>query len=286
MATTSLILGLVSLFLGAFTGVPAIILGLIALIQISGSKGRLTGRGSAIAGIGTGLLFSIFITFALFSSVFAVRNAAARMSDSNNLKQMSLATLNYDDTYGHLPGSVPPPDKFGKAGIGKGKPQLSWRVEILPFIERDDLYNQFHLDEPWDSPHNKQLIPRMPKTYAHPKADPQWAKDGLTVYRVFTGLHCAYQPGADHPIRVAQILDGTSNTIMIVESADPVVWTKPDELEYDANKPLPKLGNYFSGGHQVALFDASTRMISPSISERTLRNAITIDDGNVLGPDW
>jgi hypothetical protein len=280
LATASLVLGLVSLCFGALTGVPAIILGLIAFIKISGSKGRLTGTGKAVAGVATGLIFSILTIFA----AFRVQDARERMVDSNNLHQMGLAVHNYSDSNnGSLPSCGDPLDPFGKPVVPGRKSQLSWRVHLLPYIEQDNLYRQFKLDEPWDSPTNKRLIPMMPKIYAHPKADPQWAEEGKTVYRVFTGPHCAFNPGAHFP---ASIPDGTSNTIMIAESADPVIWTKPDEIEYDPTQPLPKLGHYFSGVYQFGMFDGSTHTVSTSVSETTLRAAITSNGTEILGPDW
>jgi hypothetical protein len=279
LATASLILGLVSICFGALTGVPAIILGLIAFIKISGSKGRLTGTGKAVAGVTTGLIFSVLMIFGFFR----VQEAKERIVDSNNLHQMGLGVMNYCDTNnGRLPGYDDSPDPFNP-GVPGRKSQLSWRVHLLPYLEQDNLYRPFKLDEPWDSPTNKRLIPMMPKIYAHPKADPQWAQEGKTVYRVFTGPHCAFNLGARFP---ATIVDGTSNTIMVVESADPVIWTKPDEIEYDPKQPLPKFGHYFSGGYQVLMFDGSTRMISPSVSETTLRAAITSNGNDFLGPDW
>src|SRR5262249_55645747 len=50
----------------------------------------------------------------------------------------------------------------------KGKPLLSWRVALLPYLGEWDLYRKFKLDEPWDSPHNKALLPLMPEIYACP----------------------------------------------------------------------------------------------------------------------
>ena len=68
---------------------------------------------------------------------------AERMRSANNLKQVMLALYNYHDTYGHLPTDITTKD-------GK-KPLLSWRVQILPYIDHADLYRKFKLDEPWDS---------------------------------------------------------------------------------------------------------------------------------------
>src|SRR5262249_49160883 len=77
---------------------------------------------------------------ALAEAVQKTRGAAARLQSQNNLKQLLLATINYADSYGHLPAQA----IFGK----DGKPLLSWRVTILPFLEGEALYKEFHLDEP------------------------------------------------------------------------------------------------------------------------------------------
>ena len=79
----------------------------------------------------------------------------------NNEKQIALAMHNYHAANDHLP----PAAIKDKAG----KPLLSWRVAILPYLEQAALYNKFHLDEPWDSPHNKALIASMPAVYACPE---------------------------------------------------------------------------------------------------------------------
>src|SRR5207249_2796575 len=83
------------------------------------------------------------------------RIAGRRTVSQNNLKQIGLAMHNYHDTYRHFPPQALT-DK-------NGKPLLSWRVAVLPFIEQDNLYRQFKLDEPWDSEHNRKLLERMPK---------------------------------------------------------------------------------------------------------------------------
>lgn len=81
----------------------------------------------------------------------------------NKLKQFGLACQNYHDTNDALPGNIADKD---------GKPLLSWRIAILPFIEQQALYEQFKRDEPWDSEHNKKLIEKMPKLYAPVRESP------------------------------------------------------------------------------------------------------------------
>ncbi|HTU19628.1 MAG TPA: DUF1559 domain-containing protein [Gemmataceae bacterium] len=90
------------------------------------------------------------------------REPTARSQSHNNLKQMILAMYNYQDTV--MEHSLPPAALVDR----QGRPLLSWRVLILPFLEQQNLYNEFHLDEPWDSPHNLRQLPRMPKVYSSP----------------------------------------------------------------------------------------------------------------------
>jgi Protein of unknown function (DUF1559) len=256
----------------------------LSLDQIKGGKGATKVDRQVWVGIVLGLIVTVLV-FVCLGGVLGTRDRdSARMFDANNLRQMALAMEAFEDTYGHLPGSVPV-DKFGNPLVGKGKPQLSWRVELLPFLEQQNLYNEFHLDEPWDSPHNQELIPRMPKTY-YPIAADLKGERGLTVYRVFTGPHCTFRPGNDKLMHLSDITDGRSNTILIAESADPVIWTKPDEMEYDAEKPIPKLGEYFCGRYQFVTFDGTVRTVPTSFSEKKLREAIAIDDGNGGMIDW
>ena len=287
-AIAALVLGLMSFCAVIFTGIPAIIFGILGLNDISKSRGRLKGKGMAITGIVLGALGGLVIgpiamlIGLLVPAVEKVREAAARIQSSNNLKQMAIAMHNYNDTIDHLPenAAISGPD---------GKPLLSWRVALLPYLEQGSLFKQFHLDEPWDSPHNKTLIPLMPKVYVVPAADPKVAQQGLTYYRVFVGPGTAFRLRGDKPPRIPDsIPDGTSNTIMIVEAAEAVPWTKPDELVYDPTGPLPPLGGHLRPGYcNVVMFDGSTRIVHlPGVSESTLRHAITANDGQPLGADW
>lgn len=287
-AVASLILGIGSLFCNVLTGLPAVILGILALRDIGRSRERLTGRGLAIGGITTasvGTLLSCVVLgvyLLLFSAVGRVREAASRTQSANNLKQMGLALHNYQSTYNTFP-----PAAIGGAPFqppGQGKALLSWRVAILPFIEQQVLYSQFKLDEPWDSPNNIKLLARMPKIYMLPGDDK--TPSDHTHYQVFVDKGAAFDRTAGHTFP-RDFPDGISNTIFIAEVENAVPWTKPEDVPFDPSKPIvPLMSRYFRSGFNVAMGDGSVHRVVPEISETTLKAAITRNGNEVLGPDW
>jgi hypothetical protein len=288
-AVAALVLGLLSLcVLGILAGLPAIILGFMGLRDIDRGRGRLGGKGMAITGLVLGFIsvLTSLLLLLLVPAVWKVRESANRIQSHNNLRQISLAMMNDAD---FNQGRMVAPAICDK----NGKPLLSWRVAILPYIEQQGLYNQFHLDEPWDSPHNMRLVAQMPKVYAHPAADPAATARGETHYRVFTGPQTPF-PAAEPPFETHRssmrypfgFTDGVSNTILVVEAADAVPWTKPDELPYNPNGPLPRLGLQPGKGFSAVMADGGVRQVSGNLSDATLRAAITPNGNDLLGPDW
>lgn len=188
---------------------------------------------------------------------------------SNNLKQIALAFHSYNDTFGWLPTDELSKDK---------KPLLSWRVQILPFIEQDHLYKQFKLDDPWDSEHNKKLIEQIPEIYVPVRGH---AEHGMTFYQTFGGKHGWMKPKASIP---ASFPDGTSNTFLVAEAAKPVVWTKPDDLEFDG-KTVPRLGGMFDGKFHAAMGDGSVQRFRKGLDAEVLKLLIDPADGQPLPRD-
>jgi hypothetical protein len=220
-----------------------------------------------------GILLSVPLLFAVWK-VYSVSWPSHQ--DKENLRRMALGMIEGAKANGdRLPQEAAITD-------ANGKPLLSWRVAILPYIGQGSLFRRFHLDEPWDSPHNKALLTPMPDVYAHPK-DPDAAKRGLTPYRVFVGPESAFNCAS--PLYPACIADGTSHTIMIVEATEAVPWTEPEGLTYRTNGPLPTLGGRFPGGFHVAMWDGTVLFIdTKKVSEQHLRNRITANGDE--GPDW
>jgi hypothetical protein len=108
-----------------------------------------------------------------------------------------------------------------------------------------------------------------------------------TNYRTFVGPNTLFsEPGEKSRYTIANIPDGTSNTILCVGATDGVPWSKQDELTFVPGQTISKLGppgkNYFI----VAMCDGSVRIVSKTISEETLRLAIQPNDGMPLPFDW
>jgi hypothetical protein len=161
-----------------------------------------------------------------------------------------------------------------------GQALLSWRVAILPYLGENELYRQFRLNEPWDSPHNLKLVSKMPGVYAPPGIKTKTV--GSTFYQVFVGPHAGFEK--HRAVRISGFLDGTSNTILIIEGGCAVPWTKPTDLHYAADEPLPELGGIFPDVIHAAFADGAVHAISRNCDQATLRRAIVRDDGEVL--DW
>lgn len=207
------------------------------------------------------------LTGLLLPAIQSAREAARRMQGSNNLKQLQLAALNYESAYKKFPAR--------NIVTKDGKPLLSWRVALLPYLEQNELYQQFHLDEPWDSPHNSKLISKMPATYRDPQAS---APPGYTCYVAPYEKGTAWSGGA---IKFSQMTDGSSNTLSFLQVAGPhaVPWTSPDDLDVTGMAPA----QFFPrNGANSVLMDGSVRFLSSTIDVKVFRALLTHQGGEVV----
>ena len=215
---------------------------------------------------------------ALTGSELAMRSAGNKATRMNNLKQIAMAMHAFADANGNR---LPP---AAICDLKTGKPLLSWRVAILPYLEQGELYKEFKLDEPWDSAHNIKLLPRMPRVYADPDAE----MSATTFFRVLVGKGTAFEslgqrkpPFGELGVKLTDITDGLSNTLLLVEAEEAAAWSKPDELVYDPTRALPKFRRDERGGFHAVQADGSTRYIPGSVDDPTLRAFIIGNDGKL-----
>jgi len=201
------------------------------------------------------------------ANAFAERagDATRRVRSASNLQQIGLAMVGYYDRFKHFPSPA--------SHDPGGRPLLSWRVHILPYLGEDQLYRRFRLDEPLDSPHNKALIEKMPAVFRSPVSK---AAGGLTNYLVPVGNGALYSSMKDQPT-LKDITHGTSQTIMMIEvdDAHAVIWTKPEDLPFDPQDPKKGFSAAYEGGYPVGMCDGSARILPKKIDAKDLKALFT-----------
>jgi prepilin-type processing-associated H-X9-DG protein len=211
-------------------------------------------------------------------------SAARRTVCQSNLKDIAIALQNYHDVYKRFPPAY--------IADESGKPMHSWRVLILPFLEQKALYDQIRFYEPWDSPHNSKLAAVSLELFRCPEDGKRGR--GHTSYVAVVGPGTAW-PGAKS-IDIADINDGTSNTILVVEVKNSGIhWMEPRDLDASQMpmtinaKPVGASATLdISSGHkgvaQVAFADGSVRAIPEVTPAAMLRAMLTIAGGESVPP--
>jgi type II secretory pathway pseudopilin PulG len=213
---------------------------------------------------------------------WAVRVAReeARISRcQNNLKQIALALHNYHDAFRHFPTA------FSRGA--DGTPWHSWRVDILPFIEQQPLYNSYRVWEPWNGPTNRKLSKAAPDCLRCP-FDESPATD--TSYLAVTGPGTIWPD--DGPASFRDILDGTSNTIMVVEVANSGVhWMEPRDLRIDEmdfkidGTPGKSISSHHVRGAAVVFTDGRVKLLGPETAADTIKSwMLTTDQAEAKSP--
>jgi hypothetical protein len=203
-----------------------------------------------------------------------IAEASTDQEAAKNQRRLAIALHGYHDAKGRFPAVA----NFDN----QNKPLLSWRVHLLPYLDQDKLYKEFHLDEPWDSEHNKKLIAKMPAVFANP-ANPKLAADGKTTY--VAPVHpTAIFTGEKEGSRMTDITDGTSNTVLLVDvvPADAVTWTRPEDLKLDPKQPANSLNVRHDGTYLFLFADGSVDFVSKKIDKANLNALFTKAGGEVI----
>jgi hypothetical protein len=224
--------------------------------------------GTALITVWAGLIVSPFV------------RQAHKDRCAGQLRRLNLALQGFHEAHGHFPAAA--------ITDQSGKPLLSWRVAILPQLGYQSLYDAFHRDEPWDSPHNLALAAQMPEVFRCPSLPD--GRASYTSYQVVVGpkpelgsIGTMFEWARGVEIR--EVTDGTSNTVLIVETSRAIPWTQPGDPSFDRDGPLPRFGSGHSGGFHVIFADGSLRFLKLSIDMQILKSLLTRDGGEVIGGD-
>lgn len=206
-----------------------------------------------------------------------VQEAAERMRTANNLRQIGLAIQNYESANGHLPQDVIDSD---------GKPLHSWRVQLLPYLEANDLYEKIDKSRAWDDPVNKKLWDKMPDVF---KVAGREAEVGHTYLQAFRTVNWVGMDDVwmvdNKKVTTAEISDGTSNTAAVVETEAAAHWMKPGEILFDPKK-LPQVGNPKTGRVNVGMLDGTARTFDrKKLTGEKLKAILTANGGEDVNVD-
>jgi hypothetical protein len=228
---------------------------------------------------GTVMMIVGLVISCLMPAVNDTRTPSRRSQCSNHLRQIGISLQNYHDTY----GSFPPVH----IADSKGQPIHSWRVLILPFMEQQALYDRYRFDEPWDGPNNRKLHNEIMHVYCCPSC-PKGQPKTDTSYVAVIGPNTVW-PGSK-ATKFTDLSDGTSNTIMVVETFNSGIhWMEPRDLHM-TQMPLvvnPQQGQGISSDHPnvaLAVFaDGHTSALTSKTPPDILRRLLTIADGEPIG---
>ena len=192
--------------------------------------------------------------------------AAAALS-MNKVKNIATALLAYHKDK----GKFPPAATLSK----EGKPLLSWRVQILPYLGHNFLYKQFRQNEPWDSEHNKKFIRRIPPSFRETQDD---LNKGTTPFQAPVGIATLFNPGGTGTNSI-QIINELSNTIMLVKVPEDktAIWTKPEDWEIDISLPAKDLLKGFTNAIVFACADGEVKAIPLKEAEEKIKSLLVID---------
>ncbi len=231
-------------------------------------------EGDSTAGLTNIAIIGVLVGL-LLPAVQAAREAARRNASMNNMKNIMVALHNYQNRKRSFPAHA--------SYSADGKPLLSWRVHILPELGEKALYDQFHLDEPWDSEHNRQLVAQMPDLFVDPSSG-RATTDGRTHYLGALGAGLAFD-GTKTGRKFVDFRDGSSNSIMILQVNDKraAIWTQPDDWQLDSDKPFRGLVPTLHPGVFLAGFvDAHVKSIDQDIDAGVFKHLLTINGGETV----
>ena len=171
------------------------------------------------------------------------------------------------DKYRQKHGNYPPPAIYDR----DGRPVLSWRVALLPFLGEETLYKSFKLDEPWDSLNNKRLLKKVPKILQSVNFAYDPSPSGKTMIQVFAGENAVFD--SKKGIRQSEIARPAILLAHVASDVE-VYWTKPADVVYAPDQPVPDVYGKYGTRIKVLMTDGTYRDIEKSMDEKSVRALI------------
>jgi prepilin-type N-terminal cleavage/methylation domain-containing protein/prepilin-type processing-associated H-X9-DG protein len=218
------------------------------------------------------VIVCVLVAF-LLPSVRRSREGARRSQCSNNLKQIALALLKYEDVYHALPPAYYRVDS-------DGKPLHSWRTLILPYLEQQSLYDKIDLTKAWNDPVNAESFKFRVETYVCPSSAIHNSAN-LTTYKAVLSSNSCIRPTEPRPL--LEITDQHASTLLVVEMnfEHAVPWMTPRDAvdaQFVAINEQSETDHW--GGVQAVFLDGHVRFLNATMSADVRRRLISIDDGN------
>ncbi len=234
-------------------------------------------RKSLLGPIFIGVLLVGLVVYCLLISEKQTHSPSGPLQCQINARDIALALLNYETARGEFPPA--------NVCDENGRPLYSWRVLVLPYLEQNAMYNNFHRDEPWDSPHNLQFLKHCPRIF-HCPATPLNPKQGETSYAMIVGPDTI--SSGPKSISVNDITKPQESMILIVETNRKIPWTAPgdiplESLRYGLLKPtaenenVPGIAARHNGGSVAAFADGSVRYLDPNTTSEMLLKWATME---------
>ena len=186
-----------------------------------------------------------------------------------HLKTLAKAFDAYHNKHGHYPA----PAIYN----AKGEAVLSWRVELLPFLGHEALYQQFKLNEAWDSPHNRKLLTKIPEAYQDPNTYKKHAWQ--TPFKAIVGKGAAFE--GKMGLKRTDFTDGPEQTMLVTEGLQ-VSWTKPADI--NAAVLLENWNGNDQPFHAI-LADCTTRQFQKNLDITVLQALVTRNGRERLSED-
>jgi prepilin-type processing-associated H-X9-DG protein len=171
----------------------------------------------------------------------------------------------------------------------QGKPMHSWRVLILPYLDRSDLYELYRLNEPWDGPNNRKLHDKVIKAFCCPT---EYGKSGTTntSYVAVVGKQTIW--GGNKVVFKDNVPDSPAHTLLIVQVANSGIhWMEPRDLQMDQmdmsinGKPGRSISSVHKRGANVAFADGRIEYLFDKLPSEVLRALLTWNGGEKITSD-